>query len=155
MEVDSLVAVAEQTPTLVGMKHASTDLGYVTAALRRLGPDFRLFAGLEELSLPMLSVGAAGLMNAVGNVAPRQVSELWQAVCVGDLRRAQEIHDGLFELNRAIFFDINPIPIKYMMRRLGLLERNEHRLPMAPATPELEASLDGVLERAGLLPVPA
>ena len=50
-----------------------------------------------------------------------------------------------------MFFDTNPIPIKYMMKRLGILPANEHRLPMVPATPELERRLDGVLERAGLL----
>ena len=66
--------------------------------------------------------------------------------------RAQApIHEALFEINRAVFFDTNPIPMKYMMRRLGLLDTNEHRLPMVPATPELEARLDAVLERAQLL----
>ena len=49
-----------------------------------------------------------------------------------------------------MFFDTNPIPMKYMMKRLGLLADNEHRLPMVRATPELAAKLDGVLERAGL-----
>jgi 4-hydroxy-tetrahydrodipicolinate synthase len=50
-----------------------------------------------------------------------------------------------------VFFDTNPIPIKYMMKRLGILPANEHRLPMVPATPDLERRLDGVLKRAGLL----
>ena len=50
-----------------------------------------------------------------------------------------------------VFYDTNPIPIKYMMKRLGIIPENEHRLPMSPATPELETRLDGVLERAGLL----
>jgi 4-hydroxy-tetrahydrodipicolinate synthase len=55
-----------------------------------------------------------------------------------------------------VFFDTNPIPIKYMMKKLGLLPRNEHRLPMVPATAELEKKLDGVLERARLdAPAPA
>ena len=54
-------------------------------------------------------------------------------------------------LNHSIFFDTNPIPLKYMMKRLGIVERNEHRLPMLPATPELEKRLDEVLKRAGLL----
>jgi 4-hydroxy-tetrahydrodipicolinate synthase len=67
---------------------------------------------------------------------------------------AREIHLRLFEVMRAIFFDTNPIPMKYMMKRLGIVERNEHRLPMVPATPELEKRLDAVLERAGLLPAP-
>jgi 4-hydroxy-tetrahydrodipicolinate synthase len=50
-----------------------------------------------------------------------------------------------------VFFDTNPIPIKYMMKRLGLIPTNDHRLPLVPATPELERRLDGVLERAGFL----
>ena len=50
-----------------------------------------------------------------------------------------------------MFYDTNPIPLKYMMKRMGLIPKNEHRLPMAPALPELEKRLDGVLERAGLI----
>jgi 4-hydroxy-tetrahydrodipicolinate synthase len=61
------------------------------------------------------------------------------------------MHFELFELNQAVFFDTNPIPIKYMARRLGLLPTNEHRLPMMPATAELERRLDEVLRRSGLL----
>ena len=69
----------------------------------------------------------------------------------GDLATAQQLHYRLHDLNKAIFYDTNPIPIKYMAKRLGILERNEHRLPMVPATPELEKRLDGVLARSGLL----
>jgi 4-hydroxy-tetrahydrodipicolinate synthase len=61
------------------------------------------------------------------------------------------LHHRLFEINQAVFFDTNPIPMKYMMKRLGILASNEHRLPMVPATPELERRLDAVLQRAGLL----
>jgi 4-hydroxy-tetrahydrodipicolinate synthase len=89
-------------------------------------------------------------MNAVGNLAPRPVAQLYEAVSAGDLAAAQRLHFSLFELNRSVFFDTNPIPIKYMMKRLGLIQRNEHRLPMVPASAELEARLDPVLARAGL-----
>ncbi len=65
--------------------------------------------------------------------------------------KARKIHFETYDLMRAIFFDTNPIPMKYMMKRLGLLDSNEHRLPMVPATAELEKRLDGVLQRAGLL----
>jgi 4-hydroxy-tetrahydrodipicolinate synthase len=68
-----------------------------------------------------------------------------------DLAAARRLHFALFELNQAVFLDTNPIPIKCMMKRMGLLDANEHRLPMVPATAELEQRLDGVLERAGLL----
>ena len=59
--------------------------------------------------------------------------------------------DVALEINQAVFYDTNPIPMKYMMTRLGLMPANEHRLPMLPATPELEERLDAVLERAGML----
>jgi 4-hydroxy-tetrahydrodipicolinate synthase len=74
-----------------------------------------------------------------------------EAVWRGDLKRGQELHYRLQELNKAVFFDTNPIPMKYMAKRLGIIPANEHRLPMVPARPELEKRLDGVLARAGLL----
>ncbi len=149
--VDTVAQIADGTPTLVGLKHAVNDLNFATELLARMGADFRLFVGLEELSFPMLAVGACGLMNAVGNLTPRRVAALCERMAADDLPAARAIHYELFELNQAVFFDTNPIPIKYMMRRLGLLPRNEHRLPMVPATDELERRLDGVLARAGLL----
>ena len=151
MTLDSFKAMAERMTTFVGMKHAVNDLGFVTECLAEFGPEFRIFVGLEELSYPMLMVGACGMMNAVGNLAPRQVADLYNAVAGGDVTRARQLHFDLFELNRAVFYDTNPTPIKYMMKRMGLLERNEHRLPMMPATSEVERRCDKVLMDAGLL----
>ncbi len=150
--VDTLAELRDVSPTFIGMKHAVNDLGFVSAALARLGPDFKVFVGLEELSFPMMAVGACGLMNAVGNVAPARLVEICEAVRDGDLHRGRKLHESLYELNEAVFFDTNPIPVKYMMKRLGLLADNEHRLPMVPASPEVAARLDAVLERAGLAP---
>lgn len=152
LEVDTIERIAARLPTLVGLKQAANDLGFVSEVLDRFGPDFRVFVGLEELSFPMLAIGAAGLMNAVGNVAPRKVAELYEAVASGSLAEGRALHAALFEVNRAVFWDTNPIPIKYMMTRLGLLPRNEHRLPMVPADERLAARLDALLDRARLGP---
>ena len=123
----------------------------VVVCVMVVGEDFRIFVGLEELSFPMMSVGACGLMNAVGNLRPRVLADLCEAVWKNDLESARRLHHHLFEINQAVFFDTNPIPIKYMMKKLDLLQVNEHRLPMMPATPELEKRLDGVLDAAKLL----
>ena len=113
---------------------------------------FRIFVGLEELSFPMMAIGACGLMNAAGKSETRERSRGCARMSSRErLAPARAAHDALFELNQAIFFDTNPTPLKYMMKRMGLLETEEHRLPMMPATPELAARLDGVLARAGLL----
>jgi len=150
LEVDTMARIVERADNVVGIKHAATDLTFVTQLLCRLGPDFRIFVGLEELSFPMLAIGATGMMNAVGNVAPRRVAALYDAVARGDLAEARRLHFDLFELNQAVFWDTNPIPIKYLMKRIGLLETNEHRLPMVPALAELERRLDALLARCGL-----
>ena len=151
MTLDSFKAMADRMPTFVGMKHAVNDLGFVTECLAEFGPAFRIFVGLEELSFPMLMLGACGMMNAVGNIDPKRVARMYDAVASGDLAGARQLHFDLFELNRAVFYDTNPTPIKYMMRRLGLLEHNEHRLPMMPATVDVERRCDKVLRDSGLL----
>jgi len=151
VELSSLEAIAEQLPHFVGIKHAVDDHNFVTQMLARLGPDFRVFAGLEEFTFSMMALGAQGTMNAVANLAPRKVADLTNAALAGEMARARALHYELFELMCAVFYDTNPIPMKYMMKRLGIIAQNEHRLPMMAATPELEKRLDGVLERAGLL----
>ncbi|MCC6706918.1 MAG: 4-hydroxy-tetrahydrodipicolinate synthase [Gammaproteobacteria bacterium] len=149
--LESMKQIREQSPHFVGMKHAVNDLGLVTECLVAFGDDFKIFVGLEELSFPMMAIGACGLMNAVGNLRPAVLSQMCEAVWKGDLALGRALHQRLLEINQAVFYDTNPIPMKYMMKKLGLLAGNEHRLPMVPATPELEKRLDGVLERAGLL----
>jgi 4-hydroxy-tetrahydrodipicolinate synthase len=148
---DTVARIAEGAPNLVGIKHAVNDLALVSELIVKLGSEFRIHVGLEELSFPMVCLGAHGLMNAVGNLLPGKVAELYSATAKGDLARGKALHYELYELNNAIFFDTNPIPMKYMMKRLGILPNELHRLPMVPSTPELRAKLDGVLSRAGLI----
>lgn len=145
LTVDTVDELSDRAQNLVGIKHAVNGLAFVSSALVRRGQDFRIFVGLEESSCPEVAIDAAGLMNAVGNVAPDRVVER------GDLHGVRRLHYELLELNETVFYDTNPIPIKYMQRPIGILPTNEHWLPMVPASPELERRLDGVLARAGLL----
>jgi len=152
LELSTLQQIVKRAPNVVGIKHSAHDLGFVADVVATLGPTFRVFVGVEDLSMPMLIVGAVGLINAVGNLLPGRLGELYEAVKAEDLRRARAISEELAEVNASVFWDTNPIAVKYMMWRSGLLANNEHRLPMMPATPELCLRLDRVLER---LAVPA
>ena len=149
--LDTVAELRDRSPQFIGMKHAVNDLGFVSECLARVGDEFRIFVGLEELSFPMMTVGACGLMNAVGNLRPKPLANMCEAVWRNDLIQGLTIHQRLLEINKAVFFDTNPIPMKYMMKRLGIIPENEHRLPMVPATAELGARLDQVLANAGLL----
>src|ERR671912_188520 len=95
-----------------------------------LGAEFRVFVGLEEFTFSMMAIGAKGTMNAVANLAPAQVAALCNEVRAGNLAEARRLHFELFDLMCAVFYDTNPIPMKYMMKRMVLLASNEHRLPM-------------------------
>jgi 4-hydroxy-tetrahydrodipicolinate synthase len=143
--------IADRVPHLVGLKHADQNLELLTELLTLLGREFRIFCGAEALSLPMLVLGGSGLMNAAGNVAPERVRRLYEAVQQGDIAGALQMHTAIFELNQAIFLDTNPVPIKYMMWRLGLLDTPEPRLPLVTLDDANCKILDGVLARAGLM----
>ncbi|MGH8760088.1 MAG: 4-hydroxy-tetrahydrodipicolinate synthase [Burkholderiales bacterium] len=151
VELATLTEIAAKVPSFVGIKHAVDDHSFVSEMVQTFGPDFRIFCGLEEFTFSMMAIGAAGTMNAVANIAPKPVAQLCEALIRGDLAEARRLHYQTFELMRAVFFDTNPIPLKYMAKRLGLLPNNEHRLPMMPATPALELCLDEVLAGAGLI----
>lgn len=144
IEVDTVAAVAQRCPTLVGVKSALADLDYVTALIDRLGPEFRVFCGVESLSYPMLALGGAGLMSAVGNLLPSKVADLCRAVTANDHPRARSLHYDLFALNRAIFFDTNPVPLKAMMALAGF-GNGEVRLPLAPADAALVGRLRPII----------
>ena len=151
VSLPTLRELSQKSPNFIGMKHAVNDLGFVTECFGEFGDDFRIFVGLEELSFPMMAIGAHGLMNAVGNLRPGVLVEMCDAVWRSDLGEARRLHQQLLEVNQSVFYDTNPIPMKYMMKKLGIIPANEHRLPMVPATAELEHRLDAVLQRAGLL----
>jgi 4-hydroxy-tetrahydrodipicolinate synthase len=151
IKAQTVLKIAEQLPHLVGLKHADQNLELLTELLIGIGPEFRIFCGAEALSFPMLVLGGSGLMNAVGNLDPARVAALYAAVQQRDFDRARAIHTELFELNQSIFLDTNPIPLKYMMSRLGLLDAPELRLPLVSLDEANAKILDPVLMRAGLL----
>lgn len=151
IDVATLDAIALRADNFIGMKHASYDLALVTDALLALGTDFRIHVGLEELSFPMLALGACGLVNAIGNIVPERVRELYEKVSQGDLIGGLNCHRELWDLNKSVFFEMNPIPVKYMLKRLGVIDTDEARLPMASASSDTAERCDLVLARAGLI----
>ena len=102
-----------------------------------------------------LQLEVARREDAAGDedLAPARVASMCNAVARYDLKKARDLHFELFELNQAIFLDTNPIPLKYMMWRLNLLETPEVRLPLAPLVDDDCKKLDDVLGRARLFDV--
>jgi 4-hydroxy-tetrahydrodipicolinate synthase len=150
LAVDTLAAIKDEVPHFAGLKNTDTDVGFVTGALARLGRDFRIFAGLELPALPMLGIGGCGMMITASNVAPRLVSQLYETFAKGDVDGAIALNLKLYPLFRGIALESSPIPVKYMLKRLGVLQSNEHRSPLVPASAEVAGQLDKILADMGL-----
>jgi 4-hydroxy-tetrahydrodipicolinate synthase len=147
---ETFEAIAERCPNFVGLKNTDDDLALVSRLINRLGPDFRIFGGLEATAFAMCALGGCGTMITTSNVAPKRIAELNNLCMAGKLHEAQTFAIEIDELMAAAFLDTGPIPIKCMMKLMGLMAKNEHRLPMVPATPELEKQLEAVVKRYGL-----
>ena len=89
-------------------------------------------------------------MITTSNIAPERIARLNHLWMAGKLHQAKRLAIELDELMTAPFLDTGPIPVKCMMKLMGLIPTNEHRLPMVPATPELEKQLQGIVERHSL-----
>lgn len=148
--VETLARLRRDFENVIGVKHSVKDLDEVSWTLKRCGRDFKVFCGLESLTFPMLALGGHGMVAATGNMMPREMAQMYEAVEEKDFDRALELHYQLLEVNDSIFWDINPIPLKTVLSMMGLIEK-EWRLPLGPPTPEVEARLRDMAERNGLL----
>jgi 4-hydroxy-tetrahydrodipicolinate synthase len=147
---ETFEAIAERCPNFVGLKNTDDNLALVSRLLSRLGRDFCIFGGLESTAFAMCAMGGCGTMITTSNVAPKQIARLNHLCMTGKLEEAQTLAVELDEMMTAAFLDTGPIPIKCMMKLMGLMPKNEHRLPMVPATPEQERQLEAIVRRYSL-----
>src|SRR6059058_3767727 len=117
---------------IVGIKETTRDFEHVSYVLNEAGTDFIALYGIELLCYPMLCLGGAGHLSCVGNFAPRPVAQLYDAFVAGDHKHARALHYDLHPLVDAAFADTNPVPAKWVMEQLGLLESGLAREPLAP-----------------------
>jgi 4-hydroxy-tetrahydrodipicolinate synthase len=104
-------------------------------------------AGDDSLYLPLLSVGARGVVSVAAHVAPGEMVALHQAFRAGRTEEAEAIHRRLFPVFRALFLETNPAPVKHALAVLGLLS-DEIRLPLVRVRPETGRSVEEAMERA-------
>jgi 4-hydroxy-tetrahydrodipicolinate synthase len=151
MTVETVVKLAEDCPTIVGIKEASGLMDYTSQLLATLGKDrFIVFSGDDSLTLPLLALGARGVISVIGNILPAAMSQLCQSWNQGDHDRSLELHHQMFPVMRALFLETNPMPLKAAMAQLGLC-RNELRLPLVPVSQTTKKKLLAALEACPLL----
>jgi len=132
---ETVLALAEDVPSVVGVKEASGDLQQVSDILQYRPDSLAVYAGDDEITLPLLALGGDGVVSVISNVLPRRLSEMVQAGLDGDFAVARRRHFELLPAMRACFFESNPVPIKMVLAAQGYME--EHvRLPLALPSPD-------------------
>lgn len=126
--------------SIAGLKEASGDISRVAKLAERL-PKMAIYSGNDDQILPIMSLGGRGVISVVSNILPRETEALCRAASMGDFKKAREIQLGILPTVSLLFSDVNPIPVKYLMHKMGLC-RLEYRLPLTPPTKELQAKLD-------------
>ena len=118
----------------VGVKETTKDFEHFSRVIHAAGPDLLVWSGIELLCLPVLSLGGAGFVSALANIAPAAVSEMYEAAQNGDMERAREIHYAVHPLVDLVFVETNPAPVKWLLRERGLLRSDHVRPPLIPLT---------------------
>jgi 4-hydroxy-tetrahydrodipicolinate synthase len=140
---ETVVRLADM-PSIVGIKEASGSLDQASQILREANRDFVVLSGDDSLTLPMMGIGATGVISVVSNIAPEAVSALTAACLAGDFESARSLHLALFDLCRAMFVETNPTPVKAASALLGYCSP-EVRLPLAPLSEAAQRRVESAL----------
>lgn len=148
MSNDTALRLA-QVPGIVGIKDATGNLERGTDLVKRAPKGFALYSGDDASALAFILLGGHGTISVTANVAPRLMHELCVAALAGDVARAREINARLLGLHRHLFVEANPIPVKWAVSRMGLMEAGI-RLPLTPLSPEYHERVLQAMREAGI-----
>lgn len=137
-------------PNVMGIKEASGSISYATTVAQYLSDDFRMYSGNDDMVVPLLSLGASGVISVWADVQPRVVHDMVRSYLDGDVRAARRAQlDGL-ELVHSLFCEVNPIPVKAALSMMGMISES-YRQPLWPLSDPARERLSAAMRGAGLI----
>ncbi len=149
MNNDTILRLA-QVPGIIGVKDATGNLDRACDLIARAPAGFALYSGDDMTCVASILLGYHGNISVTANVAPRLMHEMCAAAAAGEVARAREIHFRLLGLHRDLFCEANPIPVKWAVQQLGLIQGGL-RLPLTSLTGAGQDRVRAALVQAGLL----
>ncbi|MCR4287009.1 MAG: 4-hydroxy-tetrahydrodipicolinate synthase [Deltaproteobacteria bacterium] len=143
------VARLSEIKSIVGIKEATGDLKQVSDVLEYSGKGFSVLSGDDFTTLPLLSIGGHGVISVTSNIVPKDVSAMVNGFLSGNIEKAKKLHYRLEPLNRAMFLETNPIPVKTAVSLMGMAEE-EFRLPLVRMSAKNRARLKEALKAFGI-----
>ena len=144
------VARLTSVRNIVAIKEGGGSLQQVSEIIKTCGDRMTVLSGDDALTLPMLAVGARGVITVTANIAPAEMAAMLDAFAAGKLDEARRLHYKLFPLFTALFFETNPIPVKEALALMGKID-GELRLPLSPMAPDTREKLARALKEYGLI----
>jgi len=145
LAVETVVRVLDACPNVVGLKDASGGVTYCQDLLSQVGNRITVLCGDDPLTLPMLSVGATGVISVTSNVYPREISEVVELARAGRYDAARERHVAQFAVHRALFSEPSPAPVKAALQRKGLFATLTVRPPLLEASDACRGRLTEIM----------
>ena len=143
-----VVARLAKHPNVVAIKEAAGSVERVSA-IRHLCPELTVLSGDDSLALPMIAVGASGVISVASDVMPREISDFIRTALAGDFAKARALHERYYDLFHDLFIDTNPIMVKEALVMTGRIGPG-FRLPLCETTDEKRAKLRATLAALGL-----
>ena len=137
-------------PNVMGIKEASGNMSYACKIARYLGPDFAMYSGNDDITVPILSIGGSGVISVLANILPQQTHDMVMAYLSGDTTAATAAQLRYLELINSLFLEVNPIPVKAALNMMGW-EVGPCRMPLYEMSQGAAQRLRAALEEAGLL----
>jgi len=149
IEDKTLERLVKAAPNVIGIKDATADLARPQVLRALLGEEFKQFSGEDATSLAHLAEGGCGVISVVSNIAPKLCAEMQETWWAKDIEKTQDINQKLMKLNRVLFAESNPSPVKYaasMMKMCG----GDLRLPLVPISKETEKAVAAAVKELKL-----
>ena len=134
---------------IVAIKEASGNISFSAQVLERCGDRIDVYSGNDDQTVPMMAIGAKGVISALSNVIPKETHDMAQAMLDGDLKKAAALHTKYLNLMNDLFIEVNPIPVKEAMNLMGM-NVGPCRLPLYEMAENTRAKLLAELQKQGL-----
>ena len=148
LQNDTVLRLA-QIPNIVGIKDATANLERGSDLIRRKAREFLVFSGEDATGLPLILMGGHGVISVTANVAPRLMHEMCAAALDGSVAKARELNNRLLPLHRNLFLEANPIPVKWAVQQMGLIQGGI-RLPLTPLSAAYHEQVREAMRHAGV-----
>ena len=150
IEAETTLRIAEELPTVAGVKEASGNFTQIMEILRHRPKGFAVWSGDDSITLPLMALGADGVVSVISNEVPKLFSTMVRLCMKTKFEEAVRLHNRMLPLMNYNFVESNPIPVKAALAMMGMI-REEYRLPLVPIGAKHRAGLRTILRELGLV----